>query len=284
MNQLSLQKRAQIVQLLVEGNSLRSTSRIANVSVNTVTRLLLDVGEACVKFHSKTVANLSCKRLQCDEIWSFVYSKDRDSAPDKPGVGSVYTWVAMDPDTKLVVSWYAGLRDQTSANIFMKDVRARVRNRPHLSTDGFSAYREAVADTFGSRIDFAQMIKYYGGKPDDSGEGRTGKYGGSEKRIIIGKPDLKKVTTAHIERQNLTMRMGIRRFGRKTNSFSKKLENHRLAIALHFVHYNFVRPHQTLRITPAMEAGLVNRFMSIEDMVLLMHQFPTGSKQRGLFI
>lgn len=283
MNQLPLSKRAKIIQLLVEGNSLRSCSRIADVSVNTVMKLAVDVGEACVKFHSKTVANLRCTRLECDEIYFFVYSRDRDEAPDKPGVGNIYTWVAIDPDTKLVVSWYAGLRDQDSANFFMTDVKARVINRPQLSTDGFPAYREAVADTFGSRVDFAQMIKYYGDKPDDSSEGRSGRYGGSEKRIISGKPNLKKVTTAHVERQNLTMRMGMRRFGRRTNAFSKKLENHRLAIALHFVHYNFVRKHTTLRITPAMAAGLTKRFMTIEDIVLLTHQFPIGPRQKELY-
>lgn len=283
MNQLSLQKRVQIIQLLVEGNSLRGTSRIADVSINTVTKLLLDVGEACVRCHSKTVTNLRCKRLQCDEIWSFVYSKDRTTAPDTPGVGSIYTWTAMDPDTKLMISWYAGLRDQNSGNIFMRDVRARVKNRPQITTDGFSAYREAIDDTFGSRVDFAQLIKYYGDKPDDSGEERSGRYGGSEKRIIIGKPDLKKATTAHVERQNLTMRMGMKRFQRRTNGFSKKLENHRLAIALHFFHYNFVRRHQTIRVTPAMEAGLVKKFMSLEDMVLLTHQFPVGPRKKDLY-
>jgi len=284
MNQLPLARRVQIIQLIVEGNSLRGTSRIADVSINTVTKLFLDVAEACVKFHSKTVANLHCKELQCDELWSFVYSKDRDSSPDSPGVGSVYTWTAIDPRTKLMVSWYAGLRDQTSANIFMRDVRARVRNRPQITTDGFSAYREAIDDTFGSRVDFAQLIKYYGNKPDDSGEERSGKYGGSEKRVVIGKPDLKKATTAHVERHNLTIRMGNRRFQRRTNAFSKKLENHRLSVALFATHYNFVRQHTTLRITPAMAAGLSRRFMTIEDMVLLTHQFPRGPRQKDLYI
>jgi len=284
MNQLPLARRAQIIQLIVEGNSLRGTSRIADVSINTVTKLFLDVAEACVKFHSKTVANLHCKRLECDELWSFVYSKDRDSSPDVPGTGSVYTWTAIDPRTKLMVSWYVGLRDQTSANIFMKDVRARVRNRPQITTDGFSAYREAIDDTFGSRVDFAQLIKYYGNKPDDSGEERSGKYGGSEKRIITGNPDLQKATTAHVERHNLTIRMGNRRFQRRTNAFSKKLENHRLSVALFATYYNFVRPHKTLRITPAMAAGLSKRFMTVEDMVLLTHQFPTGPRQKELYI
>jgi IS1 family transposase len=283
MNQLSLARRAQIIQLLVEGNSLRGTSRITGVSINTVTKLLLDVGEACVRYHSKTVANLYCRRLQCDEIWSFVYSKDKNTAPDTQGVGSIYTWTAMDPDTKLMISWYAGLRDQNSGNIFMRDVRARVKNRPQITTDGFSAYREAIDDSFGSRVDFAQLIKFYGDKPDDSDEGRSGRFGGSEKRIITGKPDLKKVTTAHVERQNLTMRMGMKRFQRRTNGFSKKLENHRLAIALHFFHYNFVRRHQTIRVTPAMEAGLVKRFMTLEDMVLLTHQFPVGPRKKELY-
>ncbi|HVU58833.1 MAG TPA: IS1 family transposase [Puia sp.] len=284
MNQLPLARRVQIIQLIVEGNSLRGTSRIADVSINTVTKLFLDVAEACVKFHSKTVANLYCKELQCDELWSFVYSKDRDAVPDTPGIGSVYTWTAIDPRTKLMVSWYAGLRDQNSAYIFMRDVKARIRNRPQITTDGFSAYREAIDDTFGSRIDFAQLIKYYGGKPDSSDEERSGKYGDAEKRIITGNPDLRKATTAHVERHNLTIRMANRRFQRRTNAFSKKLENHRLSVGLFATYYNFVRRHATLRITPAMAAKVTNRFMTIEDMVLLTHQFPRGPKQKELYI
>lgn len=276
MNRLPLAKRCQIIQLLVEGNSLRSCSRIADVSINTVLKLLVDVGRGCLKFHSQTVVRLNCKRVQCDEIWSFVYAKEKNKAGKKGYSGDVWTWVAMDPDTKLVISWYAGLRDQYSANFFMNDLWCRLKSRIQLTTDGWVAYREAVAETFGGKVDFAQLVKQYSTESTNK-EGKKDKrerYIGAEKRIISGKPDLKKATTSHIERQNLTMRMGIRRFTRETNAFSKKLENHCYSIALHFVHYNFVRIHKTLRVTPAMEANLTKHIMKIEDIA----QFPDQYK------
>lgn len=272
MNQLPLQKRIHIIKLLVEGNSLRSCSRIVDVSINTVTKLLVDIGKACLKFHSQTVVKLSCERVQCDEIWSFVYSKEKNTPADRKEAGSIYTWIAIDPDTKLVISWYAGLRNIDSAKFFMNDLWCRLRTRVQLTTDGLYLYPEAVYDSFGEKVDFAQFVKIYGDKPDD-GEDRTGRYKGSKKTIISGKPDLSKATTSHIERQNLTMRMHIRRFGRRTNAFSKKLENHRLAIALHYVYYNFVRIHKTLRITPAMAAGLSKKFMTIEEVVRLPENY-----------
>lgn len=275
MNRLPLAKRCQIIQLLVEGNSVRACSRIADVSFNTVLKLLVDVGKACLKFHSQTVVKLKCKRIQCDEIWSFVYSKDRDKAGEGCYSGDVWTWVAIDPDTKLVVSFYAGLRDQFSANFFMNDLWCRLSSRTQLTSDGYLAYIEAVADSFGGKVDFAQLVKQYSkdstnknGKKD-----RRERYTGAEKRIISGKPDLKYVTTSHVERQNLTMRMSIRRFGRKTNAFSKKIENHCYSIALHFVYYNFARIHKSLKVTPAMEAKLAKTVMKIEDIANLPDQW-----------
>lgn len=212
MNRLPLAKRSQIVQLLVEGNSLRSCSRIADVSINTVTKLLVDVGKACLKFHSKTVVAIRAKRVQCDEIWSFVYKKEKNVTEDKYGIGNVWTWVGIDPDTKLVISFFAGERDIQSAKFFMNDLWCRLRTRVQLTTDGLSLYREAVDDTFGARVDFAQLVKQYStnttnlqGKPD-----RREKYTGAERVVITGQPDRKYISTSHIERQNLTMRMHMR--------------------------------------------------------------------------
>lgn len=269
MNRLSLEKRAKIIQLLVEGNSLRSASRIEDVSINTVTKLLVDVGKACLKFHSQTVVQVPCKRVECDEIWSFVYSKEKNTALNKAGAGNVWTWIAIDPDTKLVISWFAGQRDMRSAKFFMNDVWCRIRTRTQLTTDGLSLYPEAIADTFGGKIDFAQLVKIFSGRADNGEEERVGKYEGAEKRVFSGNPDLAKVSTTSVERQNLTMRMSIRRFGRRTNAFSKKIENHCFAIALHYYFYNFVRIHKSLRVTPAMEAGLTKKPMTIEDIVNL---------------
>lgn len=248
--------------------SLRAISRIADVSINTVTKLLIDAGRACQEFHDATVYHISSKRIQCDEIWSFVYSKDKNTPDDKKGtgIGDVWTWVGIDADTKLVVSWYAGNRDGASAYVFMKDIKRRIKNRIQLTTDGYKCYLEAVPDAFGSKIDFAQLVKIYGTLENDK---RT-RYLGAEKRTILGKPDPKHVSTSFVERQNLTMRMHMRRFTRQTNAFSKKVENHRFAMALHFVYYNFVKIHTTLRVTPAMEAGLTKDLMSLEDIICLI--------------
>ncbi|HUZ60272.1 MAG TPA: IS1 family transposase [Hanamia sp.] len=274
MNKLPIQKKVQIINLLVEGSSLRATSRIADVSINTVTKLLVDVGKACQKFHNEKVVNVSTKRIQCDEIWSFVYAKDKNATQEQKevGAGDAWTWVGIDADTKLVVSWFVGNRDADSANIFMNDVATRLKNRVQLTTDGLKAYLEAVTESFGSQIDFAQLIKLYGGS---EGAGNEKKYSpaectGAKKHTVSGNPDPKRISTSYIERQNLTMRMHMRRFTRLTNAFSKKLENHCYAIALHFVYYNFVKIHKTLRVPPAMEAGLIKRLMSIEDIVRLV--------------
>jgi IS1 family transposase len=284
MNQLPLSKRVQIINLLVEGSSLRATSRIADVSINSVTKLLVAVGAACEKFHQETVQNVDCKRVQADEIWSFVYAKERNKPQDMEDAGDVWTWTAIDADSKLIVSWMVGERDAETAVDFMQDVASRLRRRVQLTTDGFHNYLEAVTENFGSLIDFAQLQKIYG--KSGSTANAEKKYSpaeciGIKKTVISGNPDPEYISTSYVERQNLTMRMHMRRFTRLTNAFSKKLENHCHAIALHFVYYNFVRQHKTLRVTPAMAAGLTKRFMTIEDIVNLVPE--PIAKKRGKY-
>ena len=273
MNRLSLEKRAQIIGLLVEGNSLRATSRLANASINTVTKLLIDMGTACQKYHDEHVRGITTKRVQCDEIWTFVYAKDKnlpENLRGKFGLGSIWTWVAIDSDSKFAISWLVGNRDAEYARLFIQDVASRLKNRVQLTTDGFRPYLEAVEESFGADIDYAQLIKLYG--PSLEGETRYSPAvcNGANKAVVMGKPDKKKISTSHVERQNLTMRMAMRRFTRLTNAFSKKVENHAHAIALHLMYYNFVRIHKTLRVTPAMELGLTKKLWSIEDLVGLL--------------
>lgn len=272
MNKLPIEKRVQIINLLVEGNSLRSISRLADVSINTVTKLLVDVGRACQKFHDENVVNLHTRRVQVDEIWSFVYAKEKNKPSNREGAGDAWTWTGIDADSKLVVSWFVGHRDADSALEFMTDLASRLIYKIQLTTDAYRVYINAVADAFGSQIDYAQLIKIYGKATGESNPER--KYSpaeclGIEKRIVTGSPDEKLISTSYIERNNLTMRMHMRRFTRLTNAFSKKLENHCYAIALHFVYYNFCKIHKTLRVTPAMEAKLFKKPMTIEEIVRL---------------
>lgn len=273
MNQLPLSKRVQIINMLVEGSSLRSTSRVCDVSINTVTKLLVDVGRACEHFHDDTVRQLEVKRLQCDEIWSFVYAKEKNKPEGMEGAGDVWTWTALDSDTKLMVSWFVGSRDAQAAYEFLTDVRSRVVTRMQLTSDGHSAYIPAVDAVFGQYIDFAQLIKIYGAPVGSGNERRysPAECTGTKTHAVTGRPNHEHVSTSHVERQNLTMRMAMRRFTRLTNAFSKKIENHCHAIALHFVHYNFCRIHKSLRVTPAMEAGLTHDVMSIADIVKLAY-------------
>lgn len=282
MNTLPIEKRVQIINLLVEGNSMRATSRIADVSINTVTKLLIEVGQACQLFHDETVRNVVAKRVQADEIWSFVYAKEKNKPQDVEDAGDAWTFTAIDSDSKLIISWLLGDRDVETATVFMKDVADRIKGRVQLTTDGLKAYIKAVDAAFPTddEIDFAQLVKIYG---PALGSGNERRYSpaectGCEKTVIYGQPDEKFISTSHVERQNLTMRMHMRRFTRLTNGFSKKIENHGYAIALHFVYYNFVKQHKTLRTTPAMAAGLMKRFMTIEDIVRLVPEKPTGKR------
>jgi IS1 family transposase len=272
MNRLPLERRAQIIGLLAEGNSLRAASRLADVSINTVTKLLLDVGAACEEYQDKTVRGLKTKRIQCDEIWAFVYAKAKN-LPEKyrgaAGCGDVWTWTALDADTKVIVSWAVGRRDGFTAQAFIRDLADRLASRVQLTTDGHKVYLEAVEGAFGFAIDYAMLVKMYEGDSSTKAPAER-RYSpavctGSREQTITGNPDPEHVSTSFVERNNLTMRMSMRRFTRLTNAFCKKVDNHKAAIALHFMHYNFARIHKTLRVTPAMEAGVADHVWSLEE-------------------
>lgn len=272
MNRLDIAKRAQIFSLLVEGNSLRAASRIADVSINTVTKLLVDVGGACLDYQDKVLRNLPCKRIQVDEIWAFVGAKEANVDRDQKiqGWGDCWTWTAICADTKLVPSWLVGPRNGQAALFFLRDLAARLKDRVQLTSDGWAGYTMAVSETFGNDVDYAQLVKMYG-KPDVP-EVRYSppKCVGAERHEIIGHPEYKHVSTSFVERQNLTMRTNIRRFTRLTNAFSKKVENHAHAVSLHFMHYNFARIHKTLRVTPAMAAGVTDHVWDASEIVKFM--------------
>ncbi len=272
MNRLSIAKRAQIIQMPVEGSSLRATSRMADVSINTVTKLLVDVGAAAADYHDAAVRNVRVRRLQCDEIWCFVGAKAKNVTLEQKaaGWGDVWTWTAIDADTKLCVSWLVGGRSAAWAQDFMEDCASRIRGRVQLTTDGHKAYLEAVEGAFGMDVDFATLQKIYGApSTEEQRRYSPAKCIGCEMKTVIGNPDPKHVSTSYVERQNLTMRMGMRRFTRLTNGFSKKLENHAHMVALHFIHYNFARIHKTLRVTPAMAASLSDHVWSYEEIAAL---------------
>jgi len=276
VNKLSAERKAQVIKVLCEGNSIRSTSRITNTAINTVVKILKEVGLACLKYQDNELKDLSCKRIECDEIWSFCYAKQKNVPKDKQGrfgYGDVWTFVAIDADTKLVLSWHVGEREPADAYYFLNTVKERVLNRIQLTTDGHRMYYEAVENTFGDDIDYAMLIKYYHDSGDESGRYSPPRCNKTKTKLIKGSPDMSKVSTSYVERQNLTMRMNMRRFTRLTNAFSKKVENHIYALALYFMHYNFVRPHKTLAYpyprTPAMAAGLTDNIWTIEEIVKL---------------
>ncbi len=251
---------------------MRSISRVADVSINTVAKMLEDAGQACEAFHNETVKNIKAKRIQCDEIWSFCYAKEKNvtgakAAPDK--AGDVWTWTAIDADTKLIVAWLAGRRDVECAHDFMQDVASRLANRVQLTTDAHRAYLDAVEEAFGGDIDYAKLVKLYGEAPG-AGKYSPGECKGVKRTRVMGNPDIAHVSTSYVERQNLTMRMSMRRFTRLTNAFSKKIEGHVNALSLYFVFYNFVRQHKTLRCSPAMAAGISKTLWSMEDVVALI--------------
>jgi len=273
MNHLDPVKKAQVVTALVEGNSIRATVRMTGVAKNTIAKLLVELGAACSDYLDKTLVNLPCQRVQCDEIWSFVGAKDKNVPVEKRdqfGIGSVWTWVAIDADTKLICSWLVGRRDPGCATEFIQDLAGRLRNRVQLTTDGLKCYLTAVADGFGENIDYAMLVKVYGNDATEEKRYSPAICNGCKKENRIGSPDPKHISTSYIERQNLTMRMQMRRFTRLTNAFSKKVENHVAAIALHYMHYNYVRIHQSLRMTPAMAAGLTAHLWGMEDLVRLL--------------
>lgn len=270
MNVLPMAKKVLILQLLVEGSSLRSASRIADVSINTVTKLLVDVGRACLAYQDKALRNLPLKRLQVDEIWSFCYGHSKNLPVElryQEGYGEVWTWIAICPDTKLVPCWHVGNRNISVARVFLKDLYARLAGRVQLITDGWSYYPLVVEDAFGTDVDYGMLVKSYDDDTHKAKKKVITKFKGAKAIRILGRPDMDEINTCSIERQNLTMRMGMRRFTRKTNGHSKKLENHKLAIALHYMYYNFGRIHQTLRVTPAMEAGLSKHVWSLEEII-----------------
>jgi len=275
MNKLPLAKRAQILSMLVEGSSMRSVSRVCDVSINTVTKLLEDAGEACVEHHDQAVRGVKAVRVQCDEIWSFCYAKQKNVATAKRkdmAWGDVWTWTAVEADTKLLVSYLIGARDAEYALAFMDDLRQRITNRVQLTTDGHSAYLQAVEEAFGADVDYAQLVKLYGTAP----EALQGRYSppvciGARKSEITGQPDPAHVSTSYVERANLTMRMAMRRFTRLTNAFSKKFANHCHMVALYATWYNLIKQHKTLKgITPAMAAGVSDKLWSMEDVVALI--------------
>jgi IS1 family transposase len=273
MNKLSIEKRAQIIGMLVEGNSMRAVSRMADCSINTVTKLLVDIGLACWIYQHRTLRDLPCKRIQCDEIWSFCYSKEKNVPKDHRGelsFGDVYTWTAMCADTKLVPSFLVGRRDSEYAHLFIKDLESRLKNRVQITTDGHKVYLDAIEAAFGGETDYAMLVKVYESAPaEDQRKYSPVECTGAERKRISGNPDDMYVSTSYVERQNLTMRMSMRRFTRLTNGFSKKIENLECAVALHFMYYNFARVHKTLRVTPAMEAGIADHVWTLEEIVNL---------------
>jgi IS1 family transposase len=273
MNKLSTADRARIVSCLVEGMSLRATARVTGFARMTIEKLLRDLGAACAAYQRETLVNLSCKRIQADEIWSFCYAKAKNVPASKQGqfgYGDVWTWTAIDADTKLCVSYLVSTRDAGAAHEFMSDVASRLRGRVQLTTDGHRPYLEAVEGAFGADIDYATLPKIYGVDPQGEKRYSPPVCLGCESKIISGEPVAKHISTSYVERQNLTMRMSMRRFTRLTNAFSKKIENHEHSIALHFMHYNFCKIHTTLRVTPAMEAGVSDHAWELEELVGLL--------------
>jgi IS1 family transposase len=288
MNKLPASKRVQIISLLCEGMSLRAVTRITGVSINTVTKLLIDVGQACSDYQDKAFRNLPCKRVQVDEIWSFVYSKQKNvktakAAPEQ--AGDIWTWTSICADTKLMPSWLVGSRDADAAAYFIGDLAARLANRVQLTSDGNAPYLQAVEESFGAPVDYAMLIKIYGQPVGALGRYSPGECIGAEKRRVEGRPDPAHISTSYIERSNLTMRMGNRRFTRLTNAFSKKAENHAHMVALHMMHYNFVRIHQSLRCTPAMAAGVTTKLWEVADLVAMLEEWESqhqNAEQSGV--
>ena len=288
MNKLPLEKRVQILNMMVEGSSMRAISRVADVSINTVTKLLVDAGLVCARYHDEAVRGVEAQQIQCDEIWSFCYAKGRNvpdakAAPDR--AGDVWTWTALDRDSKLIVSYLVGSRDAEYARAFMGDLKDRLANRVQLTTDGHRPYLRAVENAFGADVDYAQLVKLYGEAPD---KGPERKYSpvvcvGARRDKITGEPDRDMVSTSHVERSNLSFRMHMRRFTRLTNAHSKKFENHCHMVALYTVWYNFVRTNSAVRMPPAMAAGIANSPWEMADIVKLIDAAAPKPGPRGSY-
>jgi IS1 family transposase len=280
MNRLNLSERAQIIRCLVEGNSIRSTARMTGAARNTITTLLVQLGAACSSYQDRALRNLTATRIECDEIWSFCYAKAKNVPQQYKGdwgYGDVWTWTAIDPDTKLVASWLVGWRGEPEAVDFLMDLRERLANRIQLTTDGHVAYAGAVERVFGTNVDYAQLIKQYGVEQSEDASPTARRYSpntvtGQEVRVLNGNPDPAHISTSFVERNNLTMRMSMRRFTRLTNAFSKKVENHAAMISLHFMHYNFARTHGSLgkNRTPAMAAGVADHVWTVQEIAALL--------------
>lgn len=284
MNKLPAETRIRILTLLVEGMSLRAAGRATDTAFNTVTKLFVSAGKACAEYQDKHLRKLQCKRLQLDEVWSFVYAKQKNvplakNAP--PDAGDVWTWVAIDAQTKLVPSWRVGDRSSQTAIAFTDDLASRLANRVQITTDGHKAYLEAIEGSFGADVDYAMLVKIYGSDPQGEKRYSPAECIGAMKQRIEGKPDPAHISTSYAERQNLTLRMSSRRFTRLTNAFSKKLDNHMHSVALHYMHYNFCRIHKTLRITPAMAAGVTDHVWSVADIVAIIEAAEPVPAKRG---
>jgi IS1 family transposase len=273
MNRLPIEKRAALLGMLIEGNSLRATSRLGDVSINTVKKLLVDLGAACSAYHDARVKNLRLRYIQCDEIWAICYAKDKNVPADKRGIfgyRDVWTWVAIDADTKLVPSFMGGTRGSQTAKAFMDDLASRLKNRVQLTTDGHRVYLQAVEDAFGSEIDYAMLVTLYGNDAEAETRYSPAECIGCREIGVTGRPDPKHISTSFVGRQNLTIRMNMRHFSRLTNAFSKKVENHVAMVAIHFMHYNFARIHKSLRVTPAMATGITDHVWTLEEIVMLL--------------
>jgi IS1 family transposase len=271
MNKLSMAERVMVVRCLVDGNSMRATARIAGVARNTIDKLLIELGSACSEYQDTTLRNLTCKRIQVDEIWAFCYCKEKNVGEGMvDGAGDAWTWAAIDADTKLVPCWTIGKRDPVTADVFVSDLASQLADRVQLTSDGLKTYFNAIVRAFGEGVDYARLVKVYGIDPEGEKRYSPAICTSCKKEAVIGDPDPKHISTSYIGRQNLTMRMGIRRFTRLTNAFSKKIENHAAAVSLHMMYYNFGRKHMTLGTSPAVAAGIADHVWSVEEIVGLL--------------
>jgi IS1 family transposase len=287
MNRLPIDVRTTVLSMLVEGSSMRSISRVCDVSINTISKLLVDAGTACANFHYERVQAVKATRVQCDEIWSFCYAKAKNvpSAKRAPhGAGDVWTWTALEAESKLIVSWMVGRRDAEAAELFMDDLQSRLANRVQLTTDGHHAYLDAVRGAFGGGVDYAMLVKLYGEAAEAEKRYSPPKFQGARKHWICGNPDKAHVSTSFVERHNLTMRMSMRRFTRLTNAFSKKIDNHCHALALYFVWYNWCRINKAVRMSPAMAAGLTDRLMDMADIANIVEVATPKPGKRGSYV